>query len=112
MDLHHPAPPPGSLEERVYSMVLRAPDDDAAMSPLCWGAHNRIPFHLLAGEHDSERVQRSSRRLHALLALQEAPATLTVETGADHFATHTMLAAGDHPWYARLAEQVRRDGAG
>ncbi len=109
MDLHHPAPSPGSLEERVYTAVLRDADDDAAMSPICWTAGNTVPFMLLHGEHDSPRVMRSNRRMLALMRLQKAPAELRVEAGADHFTTHTMLADGTHPWYARLAQLVRDD---
>jgi arylformamidase len=107
MDLHHPAPPPNSLEERVYTMVLDDADDDARLSPVAWTRGNRVPFVLTVGEHDSERVRRSNRRLHALLREQLAPAALHVEAGCDHFATHTALADGAHPWYARLAQLVR-----
>lgn len=107
MDLHHPSPPPGSLEERVYTMVLDDPDDDARLSPIAWTRGNRVPFALTVGEHDSERVRRSNRRLHALLQAQPAPSALHVEAGCDHFATHTALADGAHPWYARLAQLVR-----
>jgi arylformamidase len=107
MDLHHPAPPPGSLEERVYSMVLDDADDDARLSPIAWTRGNRVPFVLTVGERDSERVRRSNRHLHALLREQQASAALHVEPGCDHFATHTALADGAHPWYARLAQLVR-----
>jgi arylformamidase len=104
MDLHHPSPPPGSLEERGCSMVLDDADDDARLSPIAWTRGNRVPFVLTAGEHDSERVRRSNRRLHALLCEQHAAVSLHVEPGLDHFATHTALRDGAHPWYARLAQ--------
>jgi arylformamidase len=107
MDLHHPSPPPGGLEERVYTMVLADADDDARLSPVAWTRGNRVPFVLTVGEHDSERVRRSNRRLHALLCEQPVPSALHVEPGLDHFATHTALTDGAHPWYARLAQLVR-----
>ena len=103
MDLHHPAPPPGSLEERVYKLVLEKPLDDAALSPICWAAANRIPFELSTGEHDSERVLLSNRRLNALLQSQDAPVALHEQAGLTHFDTHTTLSQATHPWYALLA---------
>lgn len=110
LDLHHPAPPPGSLEERVYTTVLADPDDDTVLSPLHWTRGNTVPFSLTVGEADSERVRRSNRRMAALLRLQPAPCELVVEAGLDHFATHTALADGDHPWYGRLQRLVDATG--
>ena len=106
MDLHHPSPPEGSLEERVYSMVLAERDDDAVLSPICWAAGNHVPFALSCGEHDSPRVLRSNQRLYALLRLQDAPTSLHIEPQLDHFATNTCLADPAHSWYARLAAMV------
>jgi arylformamidase len=107
MDLHHPAPAPGSLEERVYAMVLNAPDDDALMSPICWTAGNTVPFYANVGELDSDRVRRSNQRMHGLLALQNALATLRVLPGADHFQTHIALADAHHPWWHDLATAIK-----
>ena len=69
MDLHDPQPAPGSLEERVYTTVLRGlpAEQDVVFSPLYWTAGNTLPFDLSFGEHDSARVQRSNRRLLPLL---------------------------------------------
>lgn len=106
MDLHHPAPPPGSLEERVYKLVLRNPMDDAVMSPIHWAAGNPIPFELSIGEHDSERVRLSNRRLATLLHAQDAPANLHEHAGQSHFDTHTALAQAAHPWYQFLAQHA------
>jgi len=104
MDLHHPQPVPESLEERVYSMVLRGSHDDAVMSPLCWAAGNTVPICLSYGEFDSERVRLSNQRLAALLALQPAGSSVVVEAGLGHFATHTALLNADAPWYQRLRQ--------
>jgi acetyl esterase/lipase len=106
MDLHHPAPAAGTLEERVYSWVLRNPDEDGVMSPLCWAKDNRVPMLLTRGAGDSERVLRSNARLQALLALQPAPVSGVVENDRNHFQTHTMLRDPAHPWYARLQQLV------
>jgi acetyl esterase/lipase len=107
MDLHHPKPEPHSLEERVYTVVLADPTQDAAMSPLCWTAGNRVQFVLTCGDGDSERVIRSNKRMAALLQLQPAPAALHVERGQDHFQTHTSLRDGAHPWYGRLSQLAK-----
>jgi len=106
MDLYHPAPAPGSLEERVYTTVLADPDEDAVMSPLCWTVGNRLPFLLSRGERDSERVIRSNQRLLALLQLQDGPVRLAVQAGRDHFQTHSDLHQADHPWYGALRQMV------
>jgi acetyl esterase/lipase len=102
-DLHHPEPVPASLEARVYEMVLGPDTDDAQMSPLCWPRGNRIPMVLSWGGHDSLRVRLSNRRLASMLALQPGQIAQFVDPDADHFQTHTDLAAADHPWYRRLA---------
>ena len=57
LDIHHPAPAPGSLEERIYTGLLSQPTDDALLSPICWSAARALTpaltFDLCAGEHDS-----------------------------------------------------------
>jgi arylformamidase len=106
MDLHHPAPAPGSLEERVYTLLLPEPSQDALMSPINWAAGNRIPMVLTVGEHDSDRVRTSNRRLHALLGAQPAPCALHWRAGESHFDTHTRLDDAQHPWYALLQQHL------
>lgn len=102
MDIHHPAPAVGSLEERVYTMLLADAAHDALLSPMSWTAGNSVPFVLTYGEHDSARVQSSNKRLAALLAAQGTLISAHVEAGHDHFQTHTMLRDPAHPWYQRL----------
>jgi arylformamidase len=106
LDLHHPAPPAGSLEERVYTSVLADRDDDARLSPIHWTRGNRVPFVLSCGALDSARVLRSNQRMAALLRLQPGSVELHVEDGADHFATHLALADPGHPWYAKLVQAL------
>jgi arylformamidase len=110
MDLHHPSPAPGSLEARVYEMVLQDPLQDAEMSPICWSAGNTIPFDLTVGGLDSDRVRLSNRRLHALLAAQGAPVQWTMQPDQSHFDTHTCLAQASDPWYARLRAHAHIGG--
>lgn len=110
MDLHDPLPAPGSLEERVYTTVLRGldPTQDAVFSPLYWSAGNTLPLDLSFGQHDSARVQRANRRLLPLLLAQGAPARLTENPGEDHFQSHLGLRNAGHPWYARLRQMADR----
>lgn len=107
MDLHHPEPPRGSMEERVYAMVLRDAAHDALMSPLCWSAGNTIPMYLSYGEFDSERVIRANQRMGALLAAQPADCQVQMEPSLDHFATHTTLRRADSAWYQRLEQLIK-----
>ncbi|MDM0024349.1 alpha/beta hydrolase [Variovorax saccharolyticus] len=104
MDLHHPAPEPDSLEERVYKLVLSWRDQDATLSPLYWTAGNRIPFVLTCGASDSERVVRSNQRMSALLAAQPGASQFHIAAGLDHFGTHTALRQATAPWYGFLAK--------
>jgi acetyl esterase/lipase len=108
MDLHEPNPAPGSLEERVYTTVLRGQDavQDTVQSPLFWTAGNTVPFALTWGEHDSARVLKSNRRLLAMLQAQPAPASGVMAPGRDHFETHTALRDATDDWYVRLAAMV------
>ena len=107
MDLHHPSPAPGSLEERVYNMVLTDPAQDAVMSPICWTAGNRVPFDLTVGEHDSVRVRLSNRRMADLLKLQPSDVNLHDVPGQSHFDTHTSLNDGHAMWYQRLKNIIK-----
>jgi arylformamidase len=104
MDLHHPSPAPGSLEERVYTMLLQDAAQDAVMSPIAWCTGNKLPFDLTVGENDSDRVRSSNRRFAALLHAQGAAVQQQTEPAHSHFQTHTMLTDPTHPWYARLAQ--------
>ena len=108
MDLHEPAPTPGTLEERVYTTVLRGcdPDLDTSLSPLYWAAGNQMPFALTVGEKDSPRARKSNRRLFALLQCQPGPASLQECARRDHFQTHTDLRDPADPWFATLARMV------
>jgi hypothetical protein len=105
LDLHHPQPVPGTLEDRVYTMVLRPgqAQDDAVFSPLCWTAGNRLPLVLSWGSQDSERVRLSNQRLAALLRLQSGSVGTHCMEGVDHFGSHTGLRDPAHPWYQALA---------
>ncbi len=108
MDLHAANPAPGSLEERVYSTVLRgrAPGQDTVQSPLFWTVGNTVPFWLTWGEKDSPRVVQSNQRLLAMLQAQAATVQAVMLPGQDHFQTHTTLHSAADPWYARLGVLV------
>ena len=102
MDLQHPCPIPGSLEDRVYTMVLERPALDAVMSPLCWTSRQSITYALTIGARDSERVVRSNHRLRALLEAQGTPVQWHELPDTDHFGSHTRLHDPSDPWYQML----------
>ncbi|OVZ64299.1 hypothetical protein CDO44_02715 [Pigmentiphaga sp. NML080357] len=108
MDLHHPCPGPGSLEERVYSTLLEQPAEDALMSAISWTAGNRVPMMASYGERDSARVISGNTRMHELLKRQPAEASLRAWEDLDHFDTHLMLADPAHEWYGQLEALVAR----
>lgn len=110
MDLHDPGPSPGSLEERVYTTVLRDCDplQDTLLSPLYWTAGNRVPFLLTHGAEDSPRVIKSNRRLEAMLRMQDGWVARHQLAERDHFQSHTDLGDGAHPWYASVASMVAK----
>ena len=101
LDLHHPAPPSGSLEERVYLDVLDRPGDDRVASPLNWLAQLQMPLALTWGERDTERVQRGNEAAARILETCAQP-TWTQRYPQDHFGTHLMLRDPAHPWYDTL----------
>ena len=98
LDLHHPAPPPGSLEERVYLDVLDRAEDDRAASPLNWLDDLSVPLALTWGEKDTERVRRSNE--NAREKLENSRQRCWFRTwDEDHFGTHLMLRDPAHGWY-------------
>ncbi|WP_322067378.1 alpha/beta hydrolase [Burkholderia ubonensis] len=109
MDLSHSEPKPGSLEARVYDMVLAHEDDDVVFSPVCWTVGSSVSFALSYGESDSTRVIRSNRRLAVLLDSHEAPVSCHVEKGRDHFDTHLMLHDPNSHWYRTLEAMMTGD---
>jgi len=102
-DLHHPDPPPGSLEARVYEMVLSDPSQDREASPITWLAEARVPFFLMWGEHDTARVRGSNERAAAILAAGSTASGAHCYAGLDHFQTQISLGDAGHDWYRRLA---------
>jgi acetyl esterase/lipase len=110
LDLVHPAPPPGSLEERVYTQVLARPEDDHDASPVSFAARAAMPFFLAWGEHDTERVQRSNRQMAERMSRAGVAHATCCYPGLDHFATHLVLRDPAHPWYGALSRMLRTGG--
>lgn len=106
LDLHQADPVPGSLEARVYEMVLADPADDAAASPLSVIGNGRAPLFLAWGAADSERVRRSNGQAREILEAAGADARFRIYP-EDHFGTHLALQDPGHDWYAVLNEMRR-----
>ncbi|MFT8243035.1 alpha/beta hydrolase [Roseomonas sp. BN140053] len=106
LDLHHPAPAPGSLEALVYENILTRPEDDAEASPVHWAAQASVPFFLAWGEHDTERVRRSNLLMAERLRAAGLPHGTACYPGLDHFGTHLALRDPSHPWYMELRRML------
>jgi len=104
MDLHHPAPAPGSMEARVYDLVLHDPADDRAASPVSWLDRACVPLVLAWGGNDTPRVRSSNERSVEVLQAAGISAVARCYPGLDHFQTQLALADGNHDWYTHLAK--------
>lgn len=106
LDLRQEDPVPGSLEARVYEMVLADPAADREASPLTFIRGPRVPLFLAWGAGDSERVRRSNSEARAILEADGRDARFRIYP-EDHFGTHLALRDPAHDWYAVLNEMRR-----
>lgn len=109
LDLRGDSPTPGSLEARVYEMVLDAPADDWEASPLAWIDQIALPMHFTWGKRDSARVRASNDKARQLLQSRPEVASFA-EDDTDHFGTHLALIDPAHRWYGVL-KQLRESCA-
>lgn len=103
-NLHCPDAPPGSGEERVYRFLLADRDDDRVASPINYLSGAIPPFHIVYGEHDLDRIIRTSREMAAALRSRNRSVCIEEWSGHDHFDTHLALRDPQHRWYARLRD--------
>jgi len=101
-------PPPGSGEERIYTMFLRDAADAPSASPLHLAEGNRTPFLLSYGSRDFPRIARSNAEMAGQLAAQPGPLTVLQLADHDHFDTALALGQADHP----LTREILRWMAG
>jgi len=87
---------------RVYRYLFAHRSQDFEASPLNFVAGNDVPFHILWGERDLERVRTSSEAMVEALAAQGTPVTHRILPGASHFDTHLALSYPADPWYGHL----------
>lgn len=107
-DLRYGNVPDDSAEGRVYRYLLQRREQDAEASPLLHVRGDTVPFHITWGQHDFDRIVRTSQAMvDALRAVGSAP-TQCVVPGSDHFDTHLRLADAADPWYRRLHEEMYR----
>ena len=107
LDIHYPDCKPGSPEDRVYKFLLPKPEDDIAASPVTYVDRAAIPFHLMYGERDFERIVRSNLKFSGLLAARGKRFSVDRVPGADHFTTHLGLGDAAASWYQTLGEAFR-----
>jgi acetyl esterase/lipase len=103
-NLHWPNAAPGSGEERIYKFLLAERSDDLVASPINHLSGRIPPFHIVYGEHDFERIVRTSRDMAAAIRSRHRPTSIQEWRGLDHFDTHLALRDPQHPWYARLRD--------
>lgn len=94
---------------RAYKYLLQARSQDADASPVLFTKGNRVPFHVVWGSNDFERICRSSSALVAKLREGGSNVTESVIDGAGHFDTHLMLAQPLNPWYEHAARMLAGD---
>lgn len=102
LDMRSDAPTPGSLEARVYEMVLEDPSQDWDASPLAWLDNLHMPMSFSWGAADSGRVRASNEAACASLADSGKPARFHIDD-TDHFGSHLSLMDCNHRWYRELA---------
>jgi arylformamidase len=101
-DLHSPNPAPKSLESRTYDYVLAKPDDDRAASPMNFVHAADVPFVVVYGERDFERIGRTTVAFDERMRAAGKNVTLRFAAGATHFDTHLALRDPAAPWYDDL----------
>lgn len=84
-------PPPGSGEERIYTMYLREAADAPSASPLHLLEGNRVPFLLAYGENDFPRIVRSNVEMAQALARHGTTHDVICLNGQGHFDTALSL---------------------
>jgi acetyl esterase/lipase len=109
-DLRYGDVPDDSAEGRVYRYLFERREQDAQASPVLHLQGNTVPFHVCWGEHDFERISRTSRALVAAMHGAGMAVTQHVVPRATHFDTHLRLADPADPWYQRLHEEMHRHG--
>lgn len=114
LDLRSDNAPAGSLEARVYEMVLQDPSQDWEASPLAWLENLHMPMDFTWGAQDSERVRGSNEAARAFLEGQHNEGqhnTVHFHTeDTNHFGTHLSLVDSCHRWYRGL-ETMRKETA-
>jgi acetyl esterase/lipase len=110
-DLQYGEVPIESDAGRVYRYLFNERSEDFEASPINFVAGNRIPFHIVWGEDDFERVSRSSAAAVEAMKAEGSPVTCRIIAGASHFDTHMALADPADPWFVRLSEAFSTAGA-
>ena len=102
----------GTLERRIYDMVLAREDDDLAASPLAHVAARSAPFFIAWGERDFPRLVTQARAMVGALTDAGVEVEAMQLDGVDHFGASEACGDPAFPWIhsARkwLAHDLRR----
>lgn len=108
LDVRYPHCAPGSPEERVYKFLLQKREDDELASPIVYAQRAGIPFHVMYGERDFERIIDSNRRFVDALMASDKQVTTQTLSGASHFDTHLALRDPGAQWYESLRKALAK----
>jgi arylformamidase len=100
-------PPPGSGEERIYTMYLREAADAPSASPLHLIEGSRVPFLLGYGSQDFPRIVRSNLEMAQALARQRCVHEVIRLEGLGHFDTALSLGRADSQLVAHMQGWIR-----
>lgn len=101
-DLRYGDVPLDSGAGRVYRYLFAHRDQDQDASPLHFAGPGAVPFHIVWGSRDLERVQASGERMVTALRRHGNAVSRDTIDSASHFDTHTMLGDPGNIWYTRL----------
>lgn len=95
-----------SEDGRAYKYLLETRNQDADASPVLFTSGNRVPFHVVWGSGDLDRINRSSSALVTRLREAGSDVTEAIIEGANHFDTHLMLGQPLNDWYTHAARML------
>ncbi len=97
-DIRNRNAPAGTMERRIYDVLLRQPSDDDAASPIAHVGPGAVPFFISWGTRDFPRLVRQANAMAAALrAAGVAVETLAIDD-ADHFEANEICGDANSKW--------------
>ena len=96
-----------SPEARVYKYLFSDPSQDREASPINFISGNSVPFHIVWGEQDFERIHNAVKPMIDALINEGSEVSYEQVPAASHFDTHLQLGDAANPWYKRLRKVMK-----